>query len=1473
MKRIASFLIAALMICTVIPFAVIPAAAEEEAQPTFYEFLDVGVGAYIDTGFKPNENTKVVMEVMVRGDIEYWFGAWDIDYRHSAFALGNDSGGVYCGYGNQGGTEGSLVSPGRHKVELGGFCFKLDNANVRPFSSEHFSLNSTLYLFAQNRNGQVGLRGNEKNGIRFYSCQIFDAGLLVRDFVPATKVNEAGVLEVGVYDRENEVFYAGKGDSAMVVYQSATLQSGLPSGIQNEGVLLDFDGKITVSKDTTINALPAQSGILIGEGKKVTIEVKDGVTLTVNGGNASGRYGGGAGIEVPASSTLEIIGNGTLNVKGGNAAVGANGENGKGGTDNIQALVFSVGQLYSGAGGNGGYGGGGAGAGIGGRGGFGGAGGAGAVGLTVDAKTSTACTNGIPGENGKNGIAGTKGGKITVADTLKGTIQGGTTLSIPSQGGYPGQRQASYYTGGTFWYCACGGGGGGAGGNGFAGAGIGSGGAGAGGGAGGGSGLTTYWDDLTNVNLVVGTGHGGEGGIGAVNGVNGYDHGLEVNTEDNVAGAGGKAGAAGGGKGDGDNIVYLDEATRKETQSLFLDVEAGAYIDTGYVPTEKTRIVFDAELNNEMAAVFGVIRNADKAQNYYVNSGGTTFGFGFGSNDASWSPISILPGHHTIEFADYALKYGESKDEHKASAFSLNGLSMYLFGIHIDDWVQTFEEQHIRCYSCKIYEGNKLVRDYIPATYEDRIVFFDQQNGMIYESQGSIPFGIGRIVSPESGLPDGVTNKGVLIDFDGTITVSKNTTINAFPMQNGISIADGRNVTIEIKEGVTLTVKGGDGVDRIGAGAGIEVPENASLTITGKGTLNATGGNAAAGGKGENGEAGRLGYFDPAHDGTSWLYSGAGGKGGNGGGGAGAGIGSKGGNGGLGGNGAAGVDRKETGFYIAYASGLNGENGKNGFTAKSYGRITVHNSVKKTVNGGDASKDASDGGNGGNKCFQPESTLWYWAFGGGGGGAGGNGYPAADIGTGGAGAGGGAGGGSGAITYYNILTNNKPQGTGHGGKGGVGAVNGKPGADNGDDRDLEELVAGAGGEGGLAGGGLTTIGIWEAEQLTELAQAVANGTDYAGVCFRLANDITYNGQPIGSAGHPFKGIFDGDGYTLTVNISKTDTGAGLFAETDGATIKNLEIKGTVSGKDCVGGVVGHAYGNTLIDNCHVTASVTGTAVNIGGVVGMLFDSTVSNCRVDATVESTGSKVGYAGGIVGWLHNNSKVVNCVKTGKTSGYKAVGGIVGGASEGDSVIANCTSIGNIKGDNDIGGIIGSIDDNIHTIRLYTCYADCLLDSTHARGYICGYNHNSRDEKVEGQPNTLTVEGAQLYYFKQKSSYDYTGQNPPPSKPLTTDNVSEALSSINTYVNDHVDIVPNVPLTKWVQAGNDIFPESCKGFTISYDPQNGTPGTGSILSSGSLWVVIGVILAGITAVVGIVVYQKKKKPVTAASASESDE
>ena len=139
--------------------------------------------------------------------------------------------------------------------------------------------------------------------------------------------------------------------------------------------------------------------------------------------------------------------------------------------------------------------------------------------------------------------------------------------------------------------------------------------------------------------------------------------------------------------------------------------------------------------------------------------------------------------------------------------------------------------------------------------------------------------------------------------------------------------------------------------------------------------------------------------------------------------------------------------------------------------------------------------------------------------------------------------------------------------------------------------------------------------IFYADQLTQ----VRNYLGQDGVYFKLMADINLGDwlndnspsegwQPIGVEGARFKGIFDGDRHTISIiSIKRASTdNVGVFGYTDGATIKNLTIKGDITGQNSVGGVVGAGL-NTTITGVHYVGKVTG-AENVGGLIGWLTSS-------------------------------------------------------------------------------------------------------------------------------------------------------------------------------------------------------------------------------------------------------------------------
>ena len=89
------------------------------------------------------------------------------------------------------------------------------------------------------------------------------------------------------------------------------------------------DGTIyDVSANLTLSASAGSSMLRVLSTNVAAINIKKGVTLTLNGGNATGTIGAGAAISVAPQATLYLVGEGTLIANGGAAADGGTGGSG-----------------------------------------------------------------------------------------------------------------------------------------------------------------------------------------------------------------------------------------------------------------------------------------------------------------------------------------------------------------------------------------------------------------------------------------------------------------------------------------------------------------------------------------------------------------------------------------------------------------------------------------------------------------------------------------------------------------------------------------------------------------------------------------------------------------------------------------------------------------------------------------------------------------------------------------------------------------------------------------------------------------------------------------------------------------------------------------------------------------------------------------------------------------------------------------
>ena len=137
----------------------------------------------------------------------------------------------------------------------------------------------------------------------------------------------------------------------------------------------------------------------------------------------------------------------------------------------------------------------------------------------------------------------------------------------------------------------------------------------------------------------------------------------------------------------------------------------------------------------------------------------------------------------------------------------------------------------------------------------------------------------------------------------------------------------------------------------------------------------------------------------------------------------------------------------------------------------------------------------------------------------------------------------------------------------------------------------------------------------------------------------------------------FSGTFDGDGYTLTVNISGGRVAP--FMQVSNGTIKNLRVAGSITGSgNHTSGLVSMCTNGTTctIQNCIVSATITNTA-NLGGFIGHGTAATTINmtdCVFNGTLNYSGASNGTdknnntfskkVGGFVSWEGNGTTIFN-------------------------------------------------------------------------------------------------------------------------------------------------------------------------------------------------------------------------------------
>jgi hypothetical protein len=163
------------------------------------------------------------------------------------------------------------------------------------------------------------------------------------------------------------------------------------------------------------------------------------------------------------------------------------------------------------------------------------------------------------------------------------------------------------------------------------------------------------------------------------------------------------------------------------------------------------------------------------------------------------------------------------------------------------------------------------------------------------------------------------------------------------------------------------------------------------------------------------------------------------------------------------------------------------------------------------------------------------------------------------------------------------------------------------------------------------------------------ASNINDGTSYSGKFVKLGGNITINTMAATIYTKSFSGTFDGDGKTMTLDLTATSDGCAPFLYLYNATVKNLNIDGRITtGHRFGASIAAHIYGSTnYIQNCTSTVEITSTFAEAntdgthGGFVAVNDAGTLNISDCVFAGKLLGANASSNGGFVGW-NENTKV---------------------------------------------------------------------------------------------------------------------------------------------------------------------------------------------------------------------------------------
>ena len=251
----------------------------------------------------------------------------------------------------------------------------------------------------------------------------------------------------------------------------------------------------------------------------------------------------------------------------------------------------------------------------------------------------------------------------------------------------------------------------------------------------------------------------------------------------------------------------------------YLQGDGTDYVDIGYVPNASTSIELDFEGNS--GDLFGATnRGASNGMFGYFGGGSWNWRYAYRYGDFPQSTFSGRALYKMTPSGDYVNNVQKNS---WSGSWSNISASFYIFGIHRESTGLSGAVFNGKIYGVKIFEGDTLVREYIPAKIGSKKGFYDKVLGNFYPSNsnslidGNILGNLTvSVIYDESDITISNDTPSTAITYGNTFSLGASTTptgatLSYSSSDTSIATVDSNGVVTAVAEGtaiITITAQG-----------------------------------------------------------------------------------------------------------------------------------------------------------------------------------------------------------------------------------------------------------------------------------------------------------------------------------------------------------------------------------------------------------------------------------------------------------------------------------------------------------------------------------------------------------------------------------------------------------------------------------------------------------------------------------------